>query len=504
MKIPVSTDALPDRGGKPSVRELLSSVNFNPIKGMIDLSGARIVMQRANVGHLMREALRDLLGEEETRVFLLRQGYLSGRTDARFVQENWPQLGIGDAFTAGTRLHTFTGTVQVETVHNDFDFRRGTFSGEFIWHNSVEAEQIARTGLRTAEPCCWTLVGYASGYATEFFGKPIFYKEMSCVAQGKASCRVIGKPLSDWKADDPAVIRFATRVLPREAGRPAPHTASTRRQPSDDAIVAPVRDSVMLRRHAGTGCILSGPPDSGRRHVLDALICPDSTTPVWHDGATLTVAELLASLKSTKQPVLIDRIDLCSAEVQRHLAANPSPSPFFGLTTLSLAGLRTAPQIEPAFFSRLAVSLVVMPGLAEREATERMRIVAQLAAQVAQQMPTPRIDDDTVAALAQADALTGLSQITGVLQRQALLNESLPESIAALSRPRQDQSDDPRIAAWIDATLTSGFLDLDAVERKIRAAALAIEGGNLAAAARRLGLTRAQLAYRERVDASSD
>ena len=69
----------------------------------------------------------------------MRLGFLSGQADARFVRTRWPNLNIGDAFTAGTRLHTFSGIVRVETVYNDFDFRKGRFAAEFIWHDSVEA-----------------------------------------------------------------------------------------------------------------------------------------------------------------------------------------------------------------------------------------------------------------------------------------------------------------------------------------------------------------------------
>ena len=31
----------------------------------------------------------------------------------------------------------FTGTVRVETLHNDFDFRNDRFSGDFLWHECL-------------------------------------------------------------------------------------------------------------------------------------------------------------------------------------------------------------------------------------------------------------------------------------------------------------------------------------------------------------------------------
>ena len=148
MKTPFEPSRLLDRGGKPTVRELLSRLVFNPVDGTIRLNGDRIVMQRAAVGVELRRELIRLLGPQEARVFLMRLGFLSGQADARFVRTSWPNLDIGDAFTAGTRLHTFSGVVRVETVYNDFDFRKKRFAGEFLWHDSVEAAEFRRLRRR--------------------------------------------------------------------------------------------------------------------------------------------------------------------------------------------------------------------------------------------------------------------------------------------------------------------------------------------------------------------
>ena len=118
----LESSALLARGGKPTVRELLQSLVFNLSDGTIRLHGDRLVIQRAAVNHEMRRELTRILGRDEARVFLIRLGFLSGQADARFIRSAWPNLSIGDAFTAGPRLHTFSGVVRVETVHNDFDF----------------------------------------------------------------------------------------------------------------------------------------------------------------------------------------------------------------------------------------------------------------------------------------------------------------------------------------------------------------------------------------------
>ena len=129
MKTPFEPSRLLDRGGEPTVRELLSRLVFDPTDGTIRLNGDRVVMQRAAVGVELRRELIGLLGPHEARIFLMRLGFLSGQADARFVRTSWPSLDIGDAFTAGTRLHTFSGVVRVETVYNDFDFRKKRFAG---------------------------------------------------------------------------------------------------------------------------------------------------------------------------------------------------------------------------------------------------------------------------------------------------------------------------------------------------------------------------------------
>ena len=172
----------------------------------------------------------------------MRLGFLSGQADARFVRTSWPSLDIGDAFTAGTRLHTFSGVVRVETVYNDFDFRKKRFAGEFLWHDSVEAAEFRRL-RRTTEPVCWTQLGYASGYASEFFDTLIVYKEVECCGPGapplpgrrKAGRRLgAARPGSDplSRAHRDAAGGRPGRAAP-QGGRPHRRERAVRTRPPD-------------------------------------------------------------------------------------------------------------------------------------------------------------------------------------------------------------------------------------------------------------------------------
>ncbi len=123
-----------------------------------------------------------------------------------------------------------SGVTRVETVHNDFDFKKGKFSGEFLWHESAEASEHRKHYGDATEPVCWSLVGYASGYATHALGKLIVYKETECKAMGHKHCRVVGKPAEVWGEDDPTVELFRRQIMPRYLNdevrqRPAPISA---------------------------------------------------------------------------------------------------------------------------------------------------------------------------------------------------------------------------------------------------------------------------------------
>ena len=272
MKTPFEPSRLLDRGGKPTVRELLSRLVFNPTDGTIRLNGDRVVMQRAAVGVELRRELIRLLGPQEARIFLMRLGFLSGQADARFVRTSWPSLDIGDAFTAGTRLHTFSGVVRVETIYNDFDFRKKRFAGEFLWHDSVEAAEFRRLRRKTTEPVCWTQLGYASGYASEFFETLIVYKEVACSAAG-ASPLPCGGKAGRWlgaarPGSDP--VSGTHRATSEDGpGRAAPEGCRSappraRITDLDRLILAPVREELDRLAPMALPVMITGSPGTGR------------------------------------------------------------------------------------------------------------------------------------------------------------------------------------------------------------------------------------------------
>lgn len=92
----------------------------------------------------------------------------------------------------------------MEPLSIHYDAARGSYSGEFLWHNSSEAdEHIAVYGL-SSETVCWMQIGYAIGYVTTLIGKLIIFREIECRAIKLAfpDARVVSIPVVAQTIED--------------------------------------------------------------------------------------------------------------------------------------------------------------------------------------------------------------------------------------------------------------------------------------------------------------
>jgi hypothetical protein len=536
MKAPIETSKVLDRGGNPTVRELLSSIVFNPSNGIISLNGDRIVMQRTAVSIELRRELMRMLGPQETRVFLMRLGFLSGQSDARFVRASWPNLDARDAFTAGTRLHTFSGVVRVETVFNTYDFRKKKLTAEFLWHDSVEAAEFRRN-RPSPDPVCWTQLGYASGYASEFFDTLIVYKEVECAGQGHHHCRVVGKHAEAWGAGDPEVALFRDRIvpstdpLPAEIARKAGADSADRPLfDLDRLLLLPVRAQLDRMALMAMPVLISGALGTGRgraaQHLHRASGVPAAElrriagSEVDHQlCAEIARAGKAGKRSPRRDTILIDGIDDVPAAVQLQLARSIEDGILnMGPRVIAISdesrpqGASTlSPDLRSAF-SGLAVRL---PRFSERHG--QLGDIADallpiLAARMGIQPPS--LDTAAVKHIEGQPWPGNLNQMRSVLT--AVLSarsgddpisareiETQHASIAVpLPAAGKAESGDASLADLIGSVMDAQAFNLPDFEQSIYRAALERAGGNLSAAARVLGLTRAQLAYR--VNGQSD
>jgi DNA-binding NtrC family response regulator len=508
---------------------LLSSVVFNPVDGTIRLNGERIVMQRAAVGVELRRELVSLLGPHEARVFLIRLGFISGRADARFVRTRWPTLEVGDAFTAGTRLHTFRGVVRVETIFNEYDFRKKRFSAEFLWHDSAEAEEFRRHHKQTTEPVCWTQLGYACGYASEFFDTLIIYKEVECSAEGHKHCRVVGKPADVWGPGDPEVILFRERIAASlEDGQIEPRRALTARTAGatlselDRIVLAPVRDQLDRFAPMALPVLIEGAVGTGRSRAaryLHRASNPSGAALRQIRGAEVTretCAEISRSVRGgrrgpTTETLLIEEAQSVPAEVQETLARAIEEALLVGgprVIAIAASGEPTKwPPLNPSLYYALSTLTVRTPSLAQRPA-DRLAIANALLSVLSTRMrlAQPELDAAASSVIERTDWTGNLQQMRSVLG--ATLAAHRHDGLIT-GREIETQLDHLRpIAGILDAEANAGFdprldrmlstenFSMVELEHQIYSVAVARTSGNLSAAARLLGITRAQLAYR--------
>ncbi|WP_017937746.1 sigma-54-dependent Fis family transcriptional regulator [Zestomonas thermotolerans] len=188
-----------DPRGLPSAEQLAETVAFAPQDGSIWLCGQRMMLLQGAAFGAIRRELIEALGIDKARGLLTRIGWQAGARDAAQVSEQWPDGDHASLYSAGPRLHMLEGMVNVEVVRFEIDSDIGHFYSEFLWHNSLEAEQhIATYGLSN-EPACWMEIGYASGYASSLLGRLVVFREQECRATGKHACRIIGKPAEEWE-----------------------------------------------------------------------------------------------------------------------------------------------------------------------------------------------------------------------------------------------------------------------------------------------------------------
>lgn len=221
----------------PDTEDLKARLRFSPDEGRIWLDGQRMLLLHVESFGALRQELIETLGVDEARRLLTRMGYVSGLRDAELAIRVRGERSVLDAFSVGPQLHALEGIVQVEPVRIDIDLQTSHYYGEFIWHDSSEdAAHITNYGI-SDEPACWMQLGYASGYTTGFVGRPILYREVQCRSMGDPHCRIIGRPVEEWaeadiRGEDLSFFRASvpdTHSTNTLVGRSAPFQATLQR-----------------------------------------------------------------------------------------------------------------------------------------------------------------------------------------------------------------------------------------------------------------------------------
>ncbi len=273
---------------------LAELLDFRPDQGIIRLHEQRLVLLSAAAMGLIRKELIDTLGRETATRLFLRFGYADGYHDAVSLRDRSTWTNPLDGLRAGIVLHRIEGIVQSEIVTLEHDAAAGRFHEDVIWHDSYVAEQHVHHYGKATAPVCWSLAGYASGYASACLGQEVYFREHACIAQGAPVCRAIGKDAESW-GDDVESFRadFHGGTLGREVERlrTAVHERMQELDRRERLVARRERELNVLRervaRHAAAKHFIAGSAVMQDVLELAARVAPlDTTVLVYGESGT--------------------------------------------------------------------------------------------------------------------------------------------------------------------------------------------------------------------------
>ncbi|WAS99336.1 sigma-54-dependent Fis family transcriptional regulator [Nannocystis punicea] len=509
----------------PDSADLLKHLRFWPRDGRITLGDERMVLVHVGALAALRRELIAALGVTRARAVLTRMGYVSGQRDGEYARRVRGTASYYELFSAGPQLHALEGMVSVRPLEVQFDIERGHYRGEFAWRSSAEVEAHLDSEGRAAEPVCWTLIGYASGFTTVFMGRPIVYREVACRACGARHCRIVGRPLGDGPVP-PEFEFLATHPNPApSAGGTAP--AATR----DDGPVLGSATGLraawaLVERVAGSELpvLLEGEAGVGKRHLARAV----------HDRSRRAAGPFVvvragaldrpglddALARARGGSLLLADLDRLTPDLQDRLlhAFDAGDCDLRWLASTRL-DLRRGGPVRDELVQRLGAFPIWLPPLRERREDIPLllgRFLDQQARALGRRLGG--VTEAANNALLDHDYPGNVRELWGRVARAAVLvgddepidrghlfggDEAPPARLelapAGILQPIGSAVDGaaPGVDDLIDALLDRRA-GIEALEQALIRGAVARAGGNLAAAARLLGLTRPQLAYRFR------
>ena len=173
---------------RPKELEFFSLLDVKPNHGLIELCGRRAILIHADAMGALRKELVQTLGADVAKVILTRYGFSCGYDDAALLKEFMKPDSLEDFVLGGPRVHTFSGIAEVEPHIVEIDRERSHYLMSGFWRRSYEAEQHLRLFGLSDDAACWTLAGYASGFASYVFGVDMICIESECEARGNDHC----------------------------------------------------------------------------------------------------------------------------------------------------------------------------------------------------------------------------------------------------------------------------------------------------------------------------
>ena len=173
-------------------------LRLSPEEGRLWLGDSRAILLTTQSMGALRKALIDTVGIDYARGILLRFGFACGYSDAVGLRARAAFKNDREWLLAGPRMHTLVGHVQAEPIDFTLSPDHKQFHVRARWINSYEAEEHRAFLGKADQPACWSLTGYASGWATAVLGGKALAVETGCAAMGRDCCELEIRRLSEW------------------------------------------------------------------------------------------------------------------------------------------------------------------------------------------------------------------------------------------------------------------------------------------------------------------
>lgn len=550
----------------PPNDDLRRLLRFEPDSGAIWLGDRRMVLMHTAALAELRQDLMTSVGPEHARRILTRMGYASGVCDAEYARKTRPGEISQDTFLVGPQLFMLEGAAQVTPIKLSFDIQAGQFYGEFSWEHSWEAFAHQQKFGFDEDPACWTLLGYASGYTSAFMGRLILFKETLCAACGADHCQIVGRPIEEWPDGEAHRVYFnddslmekmealqsqvealrSTLVPTSQGGRLIGNSTAFRKAYTLMQKVAPTQATVLLTGETGVGKErfaralheLSNRADKPFVAVNCAALPSELIEAELFgvekgaytgahaaragrferaDGGTLLLDEVgempMAAQTKLLRVLQEGEIERVGSESTRKVNVR-----LVAATNVDLAKAVQAGRFRADLMYRLNVYPICIPPLRERKADIEPLALSMLARFAA--LHSKRVlgfEERALQALRQHDWPGNVRELENLVERGVILASQAGKVEVAHLFPNQPDAAQTgldvhgqlvRLPSAQDDDLSARILNsgssLEEIEARVLDHAVARAHGNLSEAARLLGLTRPQLAYRLKRRHASD
>jgi DNA-binding NtrC family response regulator len=383
-------------------------------------------------------------------------------------------------------------------------------------------------------PTCWMQVGAPAGFTTALLGQPVIFREVECMGMGAERCVVIGRNAAAWGKDVPELEDFASATA-RPRAKPWNPSATDPRPPQANvphAIIGKTaaieRARRLLERVAGYDepVIFMGEPGTGkeffarRLHEIgrtpkapfvtvncDAYAGGYAETPLFGKGGAIERAQggtlFLNDLFSLPRPL--------QSQLAAHLGdggANRKATRVMSATGAAPRDAVTTGAFRADLYFRLSLLPIVIPALRDRRDDLPMLIDHfVLTHSRTHRKPLRQITAAARDLLMRYDFPGNVRELSNMIERGVIYAEpggdleishiftgieQMPEFVEGLHASGRIVRRSPQ-GALADPTEGRTF---DELELDTYRAALAAADGNVSAAARALGLSRAKLDYR--------